>query len=87
MYHITLDPEVSPVVHAPRKVPIEIKDKLQAELNEMQSQGIITRVTQLKDWVNSLVIREKKKMGVFESASTLKTWRRPSRENIIRSLP
>ena len=27
-YHITLDPEVSPVVYAPRKVPIELKDKL-----------------------------------------------------------
>ena len=33
-YHITLDPEVSPVVHAPRKVPIELKDKLQAELQK-----------------------------------------------------
>ena len=58
-YHITLDPEVSPVVHAPRKVPIELKDKLQAELREMESQDIIAKVTQPTDWVNSLVIREK----------------------------
>jgi len=29
-YHITLDPEVSPVVHTPCKVPIELNDKLQA---------------------------------------------------------
>ena len=58
-YHITLDPEVSPVVHAPRKVPIELKDKLQAELSEMESQDIIAKVTQPTDWVNSLVIREK----------------------------
>jgi len=58
-YHITLDPEVSPVVHAPRKVPIELKDKLQAELHEMESQDIIAKVTQPTDWVNSLVIREK----------------------------
>ncbi|XP_068697311.1 uncharacterized protein [Montipora capricornis] len=59
-YHITLDPEVSPVVHAPCKMPIELKDKLQVELREMpESQDIIAKVTQPTDWVNSLVIREK----------------------------
>ena len=58
-HHITLDPSVPPVVHAPRRVPIRLKDKLQAELLEMESQGIIARVTQPTDWVNSLVIREK----------------------------
>jgi len=47
------------VVHAPRKVLIELKDKLQAELREMESQDIITKVTQPIDWVNFLVIREK----------------------------
>ena len=58
-YRITLDPEVPPVVHAPRRVPIQLKDKLQAELREMESQDIIARVTRPTDWVNSLVIREK----------------------------
>ena len=47
------------VVHAPRKVPIELKDRLQAELREMESQDIIAKVTKPTDWVNSLVIREK----------------------------
>lgn len=58
-YHITLDSEVPPVVHAPRRVPKQLKDKLQAELREMESQDIIARVTRPTDWVNSLVIREK----------------------------
>ena len=58
-YHITLEPKVPPVVHAPRRVPIQSKDKLQVELCEMESQGIIARVTRPTDWVNSLVIREK----------------------------
>jgi len=71
-YHITLDPEVSPVVHAPRTVPIELKDKLQAKLREMESQGIIAKVTQPTDWVNSLVIREKE-MGDSAYASILRT--------------
>ena len=44
-YYITLDPKVPPVVHAPRKIPIELKDKLQAELEEMENQGIMARVT------------------------------------------
>lgn len=52
-YQITLDPKVPPVVHAPRKVPIEVKEKLQAELCEMESQDIIARVKQPTDWVNS----------------------------------
>ena len=58
----------SPVVHGPRKVPIELKDKLQAELREMESQDIIAKVTQPTDW--SL---EKKKMGDFVYASIPKT--------------
>ena len=55
MYLITLDPKVSPVAHAPRKVPIELNGKLQAESNERGGQGIIARVTHSTDWV----IREK----------------------------
>ena len=43
----------------PCKVPIELKDKLQAELCEMERQDIIARVTQPTDWVNFPVIREK----------------------------
>ena len=58
MYHITLDHEVPPVVDAPSRVPIQLRDKLQAELREMESQDIVARVTQPTDWVNSLVIRE-----------------------------
>ena len=57
-YHITLDPEVPPLVHAPRRETIQLKYKLQAELREMKSQGIIARVTRPTDRVNSLVIRE-----------------------------
>lgn len=37
-YDITLDPEVSPVVHAPSKVSIDLKDKVQVQLYEMESQ-------------------------------------------------
>ena len=39
--------------------PIELKDKLQGELCEMESQDNIARVTQPTDRINSFVIREK----------------------------
>ena len=42
------------VVDAPRRVPIQLRDKLQAELREIESQNIVARVTQPTDWVNSL---------------------------------
>ena len=50
-----------PVVHAPCKVPIQLKDKLQAELREMESQGIIARVTRPKTGLTPWLL-EKKKM-------------------------
>ena len=37
-YDITLDPEVSSVVHAPSKVSIDLNYKLQVQLYEMKSQ-------------------------------------------------
>ena len=58
-YHITVDPNVKPVIHASRRVPLELMAKLNAELAEMEKEEIIARVTQPTDWVNSLVIREK----------------------------
>lgn len=71
-YHITLDPEVPPVVHVPRKVSVELKDKSKAGLHEMKSRDIIARVIQPTDWLNSLVIR-KKKISDYVYASILKT--------------
>jgi hypothetical protein len=57
-YHITIDPKVKPVVHAPRRVPLELVDKLNFEINEMEKNGVIEKVTKPTDWVNSPVIRE-----------------------------
>lgn len=60
-YHITLDPNVPPVIHAPRRVPISMKDDIKRELDEMISQGIIAKVREGEptSWVNSLVYRRK----------------------------
>ena len=58
-YHITLKPDITPVVHPPRKVPISMWGKLKKELEHMVDLNIITPVTEPTDWVNSLVVVEK----------------------------
>ena len=56
---IHLREDATPVVHPPRKVPVAIKDKLKVELERMENQNIICKVTEPTDWVNSLVTVEK----------------------------
>ncbi|KAI8487966.1 hypothetical protein Bbelb_344140 [Branchiostoma belcheri] len=58
-YHITIDPKVEPVVHPPRRVPLELREKLKEQLDEMEQKGIISKVTRPTDWVNSIVVKEK----------------------------
>ena len=70
-YHITLDSSVTPVVHAPRRVPHAKRDKLKQELDRMENQGIIekTPINEPTDWVNSLVCVTSQ-MGHFGYALT-----------------
>ena len=32
-YHIEIDPEITPVINPPRKIPVAIKDRLKVELD------------------------------------------------------
>lgn len=43
-YKITLDPNVPPVVHTPRRVPLSMKDDVKAELDEIEKNNIITKI-------------------------------------------
>ena len=54
-YSIQGKPEVTPVVHAARKVPVALKEKVQEELNRMKKFNIITKVDEPTEWVNSMV--------------------------------
>jgi hypothetical protein len=54
-FHITLDPAVPPVIHPPRRVPEALQEPLKKELDALEAQGIITKVSEPTDWVNSLV--------------------------------
>ena len=58
-YHIVLRSNNHPIVHAPRKCSIHMRDEVKAELDEMISQGIIQKIDEPTNWVNSIVIVHK----------------------------
>ena len=53
-YTIRTDPNISPVQHARRKVPIEYQEQIQCTLNDMVAKGVITPASQPTEWVSSL---------------------------------
>ena len=58
-YHIEVDKDVSPVVHAPRRIPITLKDKLKKTLDDLCAAEVIAPVSNPTDWVSSIVLVEK----------------------------
>ena len=62
-YHITVDHNVPPVIHPPRRVLVSPKDDIKSELDDMVKNGIITKLEEgdhePTPWVNSLVYRRK----------------------------
>ena len=45
-FHLTLDPSVPPVIHPPRRVPKALCEPLKKELDSLESQGIIVKVSE-----------------------------------------
>ena len=58
-YHIVVNPEVPPIVHAPRKCPVQLKDEIKLELDHMESAGVIRKVQQPTPWVSSITFPRK----------------------------
>ena len=54
-YQIVLQTDNHSVIHTPRKCLIHMRDEIKTELDGMMEQGIIHRVSELTEWVNSLV--------------------------------
>ena len=59
--HITVDPNVPPVIHPPRRMPISLKEGIKSELVDMVKNVIITKLEEGEPtpWVDSLVYRRK----------------------------
>ena len=54
-----IDPNATPVVHSPRRIPVALEEKVKQQLQSMVDDDIITKVTTPTDWVNSMVVVEK----------------------------
>ena len=59
-YHIRLDPQAELVQHAPQRVPVALRDRLQETLDDLVQQEVLAPVTQPTAWVNSMVVVPKK---------------------------
>lgn len=58
-YKIEIDSSITPVVHAPRKVPVALRDSIKQKLDAMVNEGIIAKVEGPTDWVNSITVARK----------------------------
>ena len=59
-YHITMVYNCTPVVNPPRRVPHSLKQRLHHALDKNVKSGVLVKIDQPTDWVNNLVIVEKK---------------------------
>ena len=64
-FHITLREGTVPFcVKTPRAIPFAYRDKLKAELDLLQEQGIITPVTEVTEWcAQLLLLRRRAQIG------------------------
>lgn len=64
-YHIEIDESVTPKKNNPRKVPAPLKEEVKAKLKQLESDGIIAKVRQPTEWINSMVaVRKPNKLRI-----------------------
>ena len=59
-YRIRLDDTVDPIQHAPRRVPVALRNRLKATLDDMVRDDIIEAVEKPTEWISSMVVITKK---------------------------
>ena len=58
-FHVTIKEDAELEVHATHKYPIHLKQDIENDLEKMESMDVITKVTDLTDWVSLLVFSRK----------------------------
>ena len=53
---IIIDPSVKPVQHAPRRVPVALRERVKAKIDELQRKGIMEKVAIPTDLISSMVV-------------------------------
>ena len=59
-HHIHIKENATPVIHPPGKILVALQDRLKKELDTMERNGVIKRIEEPADWVNSLMLVEKR---------------------------
>ena len=67
VHHIKVDRSHTPVVHPQQRLPVTLRSKVKNELQRMEHLGVVKRVHEPTNWVNSMVIVP---TASFESALT-----------------
>ena len=57
--HLQIDSTVQPVQHAPRKVPIALREPLKKKIDAMVKNGVLCKVEEPTDWISSMVVVKK----------------------------
>ena len=78
----------------PRKIPASLREKIKEELHNMEKTGVIRKIHEPAEWVNSMVVVKRIKWrteNLFESRALNKTIKReyyqlPTFEEIARKL-
>jgi len=73
-----VNPDYTPVQHAPRGVAVTLQKVVKEKTAEMEKKGIIQKVTEPTDWISSMVVVAKP--GKIRSALTLTTLTRQSKD-------
>ena len=53
---IVTDPLLKPTQHSPQRVPIAPRDRVRARLEDLESKGIVEKVTKPTEWISSMVV-------------------------------
>ena len=94
-YRIRLDDTVDPIQHAPpRRVPVALRDRLKATLDDMVRDDITEAVEKRTEWISSMVVTTKKdsKLRICRDPSDLnrairrENYQLPTIENIAKRL-
>lgn len=64
LVHLSLVENAKPIIEPPRRVPFSMLEPLKKELQNMEANGIIVKETEPTEWVNSMVIINKRNSGL-----------------------
>lgn len=85
---IHVDETVAPLVHACKKVPFALRERLKEELALMEKLEVIQKVDEPTDWVSSLVVVQKKNRSLrmcldLNRAIKREHFKMPTRDEIM----